>query len=233
MTTLNQKTVHCPVCGNKEMFMEMFSTHSFGSPDLDFRSAKPARDFLSMTIHRCSKCGYSASSSTFERPVSEDVKEFVLSNPDFLQKKSWRDDVAFENKAKIAVFQGDWNAAFHAYLHAAWESEPQYFDEPSRYRNEALAILKEHFAMLDIPEDSKYLVYADLCRRTGDFESVLALEYQSEDENVNRILAFQKKLAQLQDTCVYRLDTALSPEDEQNEAIRRMQNFVRVSNGLW
>lgn len=228
MTTLYPKIVNCPVCGNEEMFLEMFSTHSFGSSDLDFRSAKPARDFLDMIVHRCSKCGYSAPSGTFEEPVSEDVRKFVLSHPDFL-RKSWRDDVSFENEAKIAVFQGDWDAAFHAYLHAAWESEPQYFDEPSSYRNEALEILKEHFAALDIPEDNKYLLYADLCRRTGDFDSVLALEYQSEDEKTNRILAFQKKLAKLQDTCVHRIATALASEDEQNEDIRRMQTLTRGS----
>ena len=119
--------------------------------------------------------------------------------------------------SKIAVLENDWTAAFYGYLHAAWASERHYFDEPSEYRKEALAVLKGHFTSLAIPGDDRYILFADLCRRTGDFASVTALKYQSGDDTVNRILAFQKELAKKHDIGVYRVDAVISPDERDSD----------------
>ncbi len=216
MTKMHLKTMSCPVCGRKQEVSVLSSTHSFGSPDLDFRSARPARDMLHWMIHSCSNCGYSAYSESFGDSVSKGVKEFVQSDSGF-PERTWDTALSFEKIAKIAVLENDWTAAFYGYLHAAWASERHYSDEPSTYRKEALAVLKKHFTSLAISEDDRYLLFADLCRRTGDFASVTALEYQSEDDAVNRILAFQKELAKKHDTGVYRVDAVISPEERDSD----------------
>ena len=216
MTKMHLETMSCPVCGREEEVSVLSSTHSFGSPDLDFRSARPARDMLHWMIHSCSNCGYAAYSESFGDSVSKGVKEFVLSDSGF-PERTWDTALSFEKIAKIAVLENDWTAAFYGYLHAAWASERHRSDEPSAYRKEALAVLMEHFVSLAIPEDERYLLFADLCRRTGDFASVTALEYQSEDDSVNRILAFQKELAEKHDTGVYRVDAVISPEERDSD----------------
>jgi len=216
MTKMHLKIMYCPVCGREEEVSVLYSTHSSGSPDLDFRSARPARDTLHWMIHSCSNCGYAAYSESFGDPVSREVKEFVLSDSSF-PESTWNTALSFEKMAKLAVLENDWTAAFYGYLHSAWASERHRFDDPSEYRKEALAVLKEHFASLSIPEDERYLLFADLCRRTGDFASVIALEYQSADDTVNRILAFQKELAEKHDTGVYRVDAVISQNERDSD----------------
>ena len=60
MTTIFQQSVTCGHCGTENEVIELGSTNSFGSMDLDMRPPPMERDTLAQQIHRCQGCGYCA-----------------------------------------------------------------------------------------------------------------------------------------------------------------------------
>jgi hypothetical protein len=60
MTTYDRKVLRCYCCGKTSEHSILMSTNSFGSPDLDQRSAEMERDTIHTWLQECPFCGYVA-----------------------------------------------------------------------------------------------------------------------------------------------------------------------------
>jgi hypothetical protein len=60
MTMTTENRIGCGSCGAPRTVHTVLSTHSWGSPDLDFRAPPEARYLLDMSVQACEFCGYCA-----------------------------------------------------------------------------------------------------------------------------------------------------------------------------
>lgn len=144
MTTIFQQSVTCGHCGTENEVIELGSTNSFGSMDLDMRPPPMERDTLAQQIHRCQGCGYCA--PDLEEPVGADG---LLGSDDYralLADKSYPELARmFIAYGFLAESSGDLGGAAWAYRSAAWVSDDQadeYVDSSPKCRNEVLRLMK-------------------------------------------------------------------------------------------
>lgn len=210
MTRIEEKKLRCAVCGKTFDGRILLSTNTMGPPDLDLRPAEMERSTLGTEINICPECHYVAYDITKE--VSEKVRAFVYSDPEFQESYSSRSVQAYRNLMRIAVIEEDYHRAFCAYLKAAWVGESRYSSKPSSIRNEVLEFFQKYEDKLKFDDGTRFCIKADLLRRTGHFEEVIKFvqSTRSSDELIENILAFEKYLAENNDVGCYTVGSAVS-----------------------
>lgn len=210
MTTFREISMTCAVCGHTFESTVLRSTNTLGSPDLDLRPAEMARSTLGMEITCCPNCHYVA--SDISAPVSETIRDFVLSDAEFQTGYRFRSVRAYRNLARIAVLEERYHDAFWAYLKAAWVEERRYTSKPSPNRQEALEFFLLHETELKFDNDTHLCMKTDLLRRTGHFKEVIELVQSAapSERQTDIILHFQKHLAESEDTGCYTVGSANS-----------------------
>ena len=204
----------CAVCGHTFEGRILTSTNSMGLPDLDLRPAEMARSTLGMEITVCPNCHYVA--HDIADPVSEETKNFVLSDAAF-QTDCWAYSVqAYRNLMRIAVLEERFHDAFSAYLKAAWIEEGRDRLQPSPIRQEVLQFFLEHEKELEFDDDTRLCMKADLLRRTGHFKEVIELteSANTSNEQTDLIMHYQKHLSENKDVRCYTIGFARRWQEE-------------------
>ena len=225
MTTIVQQSVACGHCGTENEVIELGSTNSFGSMDLDMRPPPMERDTLAQQIHRCQGCGYCA--PDLEEPVGADG---LLGSDDY---RALLADKGYPELARmfiaygfLAESSGDLVGAAWAYRSAAWvcdDAVDSQVDSAIKCRNAVLRLieglrLNGHTFTDDPITDS--ILKLDLLRRSGQHSEVMAcvraLSEKELPEMLRSISAFQQRLAAAGDSACYRvsdvLDSATEPD---------------------
>lgn len=217
MTTVEEETVKCAVCGTESQIMSIGSTNEFGSPDLDLRPAEMFRSTIDMWIQRCRGCGLCApdlteletSASEAKEIVGQSVYQHQLNNSEFPELAN-----SFLCSSLIEEETKNYDFAARLCLFAAWSCDDA--------ENKAASILcrQKALQMLDAgrlagqefeeePATEKG-IEIDLLRRSGQFDRAMAVceeaLRQYSENGVHEIFAFQKSLIQRKDDGCYTLD---------------------------
>jgi hypothetical protein len=217
MTTLATETVVCSACGHVFTHGTWASTNAFGSPDLDTRPPEMRRSTMHTWIQRCPSCGF----------CSRDVTKFddrfraVMSGPPYrLQLADTRyPDLAstFICEAMLVEAVARRDEAGWAYLQAAWVLEDAKKDDLARNcRSRAadifLVLLAEGRTFSETPGALEAIV-SDCLRRAGrGAEALQVIERalsQSFEELIHKVLVFQRRLIQREDTSRHLIQEAL------------------------
>lgn len=204
----------CFVCGKESTQTVLASSNTFGPSDLDMRPPSMLRETMDWWLEECPHCGY----------VSKSLNDITRVTREWLKSDSYLscDNLKFESELAerfyraylIKVADHRMMKAFSEVLHAAWACDDAHDDENAIVcRKKALALLDEHIAMK--PNDNHSVLRADLLRRTGQFDKLIA-EYSDKkysDDTLNRIIAFQIKKAKQKDVRCYTVADAFSPFD--------------------
>ena len=218
MTTIFQQSVTCGHCGTENEVIELGSTNSFGSMDLDMRPPPMERDTLAQQIHRCQGCGYCA--PDLEEPVGADG---LLESDDYralLADESYpylaRQFVAY---AFLAESYGDLGAAAWAYRNAAWVCDDEIgstVDSANQCRHAVLRLMVGlHLNGESFTDDpiTDSILELDLLRRSGQFSEALTraqnLSKKELPEILQSISAYQQRLAAAGDSDCYRVSDVL------------------------
>ena len=82
MTKIFQSTRTCFVCGAKSKHMDLASSNSYGSPDLDLRRPGMIRYTMGQWVQECPDCGYVARDLEEKNPLGKAkvkaVRKFAL-----------------------------------------------------------------------------------------------------------------------------------------------------------
>ena len=216
MTTLSREKVKCSVCGAVNEYVEIMSTNSFGSPDLDTRPPEIQRSTMRYWVQECPSCGYAASQ----------VSESCEVSADFLKSDEYIscDGIAFKSElAKrfykqymIAAKADNSHDAFFALLHAVWACDDAGDSSNAKLcRKKAaslgLLLLNSHEA------ETFMLMCVDLMRRAGQFEEVISkyssLHFRGDRWNnpdvMNAVLKFELEKARNEDDGCYTITEAM------------------------
>ena len=218
MTTIFQRSLACGYCGTENKVVELGSTNSFGSMDLDMRPPPMERDTLAQQIHRCQGCGYCA--PDLEERVGADG---LLESGDYraLLADEGYPDLArkFIAYAFLAESSGDLGAAAWAYRNAAWVCDDEVgstVDSASKCRNTVLRLMEDlHLKGQTFTDDpiTDSILELDLLRRSGRFSEALAraqdLSKNELPEILRSISAYQQQLAANGDTRCYTVSDVL------------------------
>ena len=225
MTTIFQQTVTCGHCGTENEVIELGSTNSFGSMDLDMRPPPMERDTLAQQIHRCQGCGYCA----------PDLGERIGADG-LLESDNYRAllaDESYPDLARkfiaytfLAESSGDLRAAAWAYRSAAWVCDDEVgnpIDSAIHCRSAVLRLMEGlHLNRRSFTDDplTDSILELDLLRRSGQHSEVMACVHALSEKELPEILqsisVFQQRLAAAGDSACYRvsdvLDSATEPD---------------------
>jgi hypothetical protein len=202
MTTLEEATKECAICGNESTHKEIISTKALGSSDLDARPPEPERSTIDYWIQRCPQCGYCApdiskGDKEMSNIIQSDIYRGQLKNTKNPQLANsflcWSLIQEEESQYKIA----GWTS-----VKAAWACDDADNDEAARQcRKRAVEMLEtarqkgQWFAGNAGTEEA---VLVDLLRRSAQFEESLIIceDRLSKDPEkfIRDILIFQKTL---------------------------------------
>ncbi len=208
MTMLTRAENHCAVCGAWNTYVDVLSTNTFGSPDLDLRPAEMARGTMPSWIQACPKCGY----------VSKRVSDKTYIKKEWLQSEKYLtcDGIPFVSDLAKQFYRyyllnsskAELQNAFFAILHAAWACDDAKDDESAKHCREIAIVL----GRLLIEEncdgvDNVKLICADLMRRAGRFDELISTyaSVRFEEDLQNQILKFQIEKAKVKDVSCYRI----------------------------
>lgn len=192
MTTLQETTMKCGVCGQKSSQVQVASTGQFGSPDLDTRPPEMMRSTIAHWIQECPFCGYCAPSIAGARAgwasfVATDAYQTQRRNPEYPELAN-----RFQWWSLIQEQAGDLASAAWAGVHAAWASDDNGNNAAARWcRVRAAGLFEKAIATkrkLSPQRGAVETVIADLWRRAGHFEKAL-----ESAERAERKLNFQAK----------------------------------------
>ena len=223
MTTIFQQSLTCGHCGAENEVIELGSTNSFGSMDLDMRPPPMERDTLAQQIHCCQGCGYCA----------PDLGERIGADG-LLESDNYRAllaDESYPDLARkfiaytfLAESSGDLRAAAWAYRSAAWVCDDEvdnHVISAIKCRIEVLRLMAglrlNGQSFTDDPITDSILEL-DLLRRSGQYSEVLTrahdLSKKELPEMLRSISAFQRQLATAGDSSCYIVTDALGHEPD-------------------
>lgn len=221
MTIIDFKDLKCAVCGHEFSGQLLRSTYSTGGSDLDLCPSRLGLQTLGLEVSVCPHCHYV--SHDIEKPVSEETRDFVLSNPAFKENYRYYTRVMnYQNLMRIALFEERYHDAFLAALKASWAKEAAgSIGDPLgsfRTRYEALELFERYENELMFDEDTMLCLKADLLRRTVRFEDVVELVQSANPvkELAQCILQFQKHLAKERNSRRYSISQAEEWYQENN-----------------
>ena len=208
MSTMDLVKRKCALCGGESSQMVLFSTNCFGSPDLDMRPAPMQRNTMDCWGEMCPHCGY----------VAHSISSAPTMPLDFFATEEYQNTDGIRFSSSLAkkfyrhhlIFKAEGNL-FSAYLHllyAAWACDDGFDYED--WDNAKLCRLKMIALFDSLPEEKRNDIneqvrFADVLRRAGRFNKVIELytKFNSDDKLLNKIIAFQLKLAREGDTSCY------------------------------
>jgi hypothetical protein len=169
MTTIDEKTTCCAVCGEMSTRVILGSSNTVEPPDFDTRPGEMLRSTIGFWVVECPHCGYAAPDLE-ERP--EGVSGIVRSEA-YLAKQG-----PFLRHAYILEQLGHFAEAGWTALHAAWSADDSGDDASARAcRTLAIALWKRGKAarqnFMNNPHE-EFALAADVARRMGAFEEALA-----------------------------------------------------------
>ena len=179
MSTFYDIEEKCSVCGNISKQIELGSTNSFGSPDLELREPGMIRATMHTWIQECPICGYVSSNISNETNISIDFLEsdfYKFSGgiklPELADK--------FYKSYLINIENKNYLDAFYDILHAAWVCDDYDYIKGAIYcRNIAVnienTIIKNENLIVDEIDPGEWF----------DFETIewLKNNVESVDEN--------------------------------------------------
>lgn len=211
----------------------LVSTSSFGSPDLDLRSAVLARYTIGMWVQRCPSCGYCAPSISTRVPGAREVVDSaeyreLLGQADLPQLAR-----SFLCASLVLEKGGETVAAARKALEAAWACDDEGAVGSVQCRRLTVRLLRECEARGDVlfPDPhTGHAVIADILRRAELFNDAVAeVDKVVGDATgpVAVILAFSRLLALARDSGGYTVDAAMSwrADEEIVEALRALVGF--------
>ncbi len=194
------------------------STNAFGPADLDLRPPEMRRSTMSLWVQECPKCGY----------VSADIEEKSRISRSYLMSdeyhscegKAFKSSLArtFYRQYLICRQTKNTEDAFFAVLHAAWACDDRLDKKnATACREIGISLISQLLGNSSQKEnrDTMLLLKADLLRRTGHFDTLIA-EYENvrfSEEIMNRILQFQLQKAAEKDTGCYTVADAAKDEE--------------------
>lgn len=169
MTTINEKSTCCAVCGETSDRIILGSSNTIEPPDFDTRPGEMLRSTIGFWVVECPHCGYAAPDLE-ERP--EGVSDIVRSEA-YLAKKG-----PFLRHAFILEQLGHFAEAGWTALHAAWSADDAEDADAARAcRALAIDLWKRGKAarqnFMNNPHE-EFALAADVCRRMGAFDEALA-----------------------------------------------------------
>lgn len=203
MTTINAEKCTCGNCGATVFVRVVTSTNAMGYPDLDLRPPEMKRSTMQYWVQECRECGY------VNRKIETDAtpyKELIASDEyvncggyGFNNPLTRR----FYKSALIAVADGDFDAAFSAFLNAARASDDSLdIEEAIICRKKAISV---YDGMTDATNEHRMVQRADLLRRAGEFDRLIAEYSDAEysEEVLNDVIAFHLAKAKEKDSACY------------------------------
>lgn len=171
METETRKIV-CSVCGKESSHMVITEVQADGVPDLDLRPSGSHRDSMEFWVMECPECHYC--NGTLETPLDADKTYFESKEYTTLGGIETENVLVsrFVRKALVNLRNRDYNEAVKSYLYGAWVSDDEENTvTAAECRREAISIM-ENSTLLE--NDDMMLLRADLLRRTGQFDKVIA-----------------------------------------------------------
>ena len=173
----------CAVCGTVNDYIELASTNTMGGPDLDFRPAEMMRSTMGLWIQTCRKCGY----------VSTKIDEPCILPAEWFRSERYRTSDGLEfvspladefyKQYMICRENSDTEKALEAVLHAAWAC-----DDANDIENAVICrklAIDSASELIDGNSEDRTLLLllkADLLRRIGDFDRLVASTETEEDK---------------------------------------------------
>ena len=214
MTTVDQQSIPCAVCGEESRHQILLSSNQLGSPDLDLRPAKMLRSTMGMWVQCCPSCGYC--NQMIATPIPN-AKEIIARDN---YQKTLNDEALPElvrhfRCYAMLVIEMDLEQARLAHMYAAWVCDDQNLTELAREcRGSAIAILETWQPFKDKQDEIvKGAVLVDLLRRSSRFAEAQELcgqllAYQNVPPAVINGLTFQQELINRSDTAAYTIKEA-------------------------
>ncbi|MDI3561205.1 hypothetical protein [Bradyrhizobium sp. Arg816] len=211
MTSYDTKRLRCYCCGKTSEQTILMSTNSFGSPDLDQRSAGMERSTIDTWLQECPFCGYVAFDleKGDERAMTfVETAEFRAAStdpsPDPVERR-------FLARAAFDVHCGDRRAAFLSTLSAAWVADDRKaLSEATALRLKAAAHLAGH----RIRSMDTRLLLLDVLRRASSWEAADALTTELIAEELEHpfaeIVSFHRERIEAKDNGRYTIAEALA-----------------------
>lgn len=197
MSTTTTRNYTCSVCGETHRYRILTSTNALGCPDLDTRPPQMKRNTMPLWVHACPSCGYSA----------EDVNDPTHITREYLRSEEYqtcsgmhfgeRLASRFYRQHLILLHDRQFIRAFFAVLHAAWVCDDSGEKENAVQCRRIAADLMETAILPGESTDSYYVLYADVLRRSGQFEKLTdqLADVWLESEYLRKLLAFEYALA--------------------------------------
>ncbi len=217
MTTMNEVTVTCCICGTEGIHLSVGSTNALGYPDLDTRPPEMERSTVYYTIQRCLSCGYcSADLSTSVDNLGLLVKSKKYQ--DILFNSEVPDAAAsFLASSYISELSREYSEAAWLTIQASWICDDEN-DAPAAKNCRERAI-----EMIEIGEAlSQYLseqagaseaITIDIMRRAGHFQDATKLAAQTKagdiEEMIKKIISYEIGLIHNQDIKAHTIDEVM------------------------
>jgi len=221
MTTIQEKSVRCAVCGSLGKCYILTSSFTFGSADLDTRPPPLLRSTMFIFVQQCQTCGYCAQDLSAERQgvravVASTCYKEQLSDPRFPKEANW-----FLCAGIIDEQCGDLAGAAWARIHAAWVCDdsgecPQ--AELCRSKAaETIIKARERGQSISAQDGADVAILVDLLRRSNQFDKAQAVIESRlngiQDDIVRKVMEYQTRLVQERDASTHLLSEALQGAD--------------------
>jgi hypothetical protein len=211
MTSYDNNKLRCFCCGKTSEQTVLMSTNSFGSPDLDQRSAGMERSTIHVRLQECPFCGYVAfnleKGDERARKFIETAEFHAAStdpSPDPVERR-------FLVRAAFDAHCGNRRAAFLSTLSAAWVADDrEALPEATALRLKAAAHLSGH----RIRSIDTRLLLLDVLRRTSSWEAADALTTELIAEELEHpfaeIVSFHQDKIEARDNGRYTIAEAIA-----------------------
>lgn len=193
MTIIRDLDQDCSVCGKSSPQPALFSTNSWGYPDLDFRPAPMQRDTMFSWLAECPHCGYVASQLDDELEILEDFLKseayLTCDGNEFISDVARR----FYRRFMIEREIGNDYQSFLNLQRCAWSCDDNEDPLAEKIRLLAMQYLDDVISQEPEDVDSYLLIKADFLRRTSQFDKLIE-EFKDtafEDERYTQIIRFQ------------------------------------------
>ena len=213
MANERERESTCAVCGQTHLYrFPAFGNRDAGpEPYLDLRSPMMDRDAMERLVQECPSCGYTA--KDVSRPTQ--VTREYLDSEEYRTCGGMRFDeplaARFYRQHLILLRESRFSEAFFALLRAAWLCDDDgEAANAAACRREAADLLEREILPRE-RVDAYELLYADVLRRSGQFEKLIHQypDFRPETEGYRRLLAFEYVLAEKKDDRCYFVKDAL------------------------
>lgn len=213
MANYRERKRTCAVCGKKHLYrFPAFGRRDAGpDPYLDLRLPMIDRDGMERLVQECPFCGYAA----------KDVNRPTQVTREYLGSEEYRtcgglcfgEPLAgrFYRQHLILLRDEKFSEAFFALLRAAWLCDDDGEAANAAACRRAAADLMEREILPNERTDVYELLYADVLRRSGQFEKLVDQfsEIRPETEDYRRLIVFEYVLAEKQNDGCYTIKDAL------------------------